>query len=119
MRSLLAMPVGHLPDWSAAGTFIAGLSDEHLESLAPECLGDSRQARRVLPIVVLRHSAPTMRSPPTSSRSTSATALPRSARSPVATSPAGSAPITITFEGVAHAIEPFPDQCLRHALATA
>jgi hypothetical protein len=53
MRFLLAMPVGHEPDWSAARAVVAGISDEALEQLAPECsviLGK----RVVLPIAVLR-----------------------------------------------------------------
>jgi hypothetical protein len=37
MRFLLAMPAGHEPDWPGAYALVAGISDEVLEQLAPEC----------------------------------------------------------------------------------
>lgn len=37
MRLLLAIPAGHEPDWPAADAFVAGISDEALEQLTPEC----------------------------------------------------------------------------------
>jgi hypothetical protein len=37
MRFLLAMPVGHEPDWPAAHALVARVSDEALEQLAAEC----------------------------------------------------------------------------------
>lgn len=37
MRFLLAMPVGHEPDWSAASSYAESISDEALEQLAPAC----------------------------------------------------------------------------------
>jgi hypothetical protein len=53
MRFLLAMPVGHQLDWPAASAFVAGLSDEVLERLAPECSAILGQ-RMVLPAVIIR-----------------------------------------------------------------
>ena len=46
MRLLLAMPVGHDLDWSAAHAFVAGLSDHALDGLAIEA--------SAMPVVVLR-----------------------------------------------------------------
>jgi hypothetical protein len=53
MRLVLAMPVGNQPDWSAAKDFVARLSDECLESLAPECSAILGK-RVVLPSIVVR-----------------------------------------------------------------
>lgn len=53
MRFLLAMPVGHEPDWAAAHALVTGIADEALEQLAPECSAILGK-RVVLPVVVLR-----------------------------------------------------------------
>lgn len=53
MRFLLAVPVGHQLDWSAAGAFVAGLSDEVLKRVAPECSAILGQ-RVVLPAIIVR-----------------------------------------------------------------
>lgn len=51
MRFLLAMPVGHEPDWPAAHALVARISDEALEQLAPEC--SAILGKRVVPPVIL------------------------------------------------------------------
>jgi hypothetical protein len=53
MRLLLAMPVDHEPDWSAANAFVAGLSDTALECLVPESTAILGK-RVVLSVAVLR-----------------------------------------------------------------
>lgn len=53
MRFLLAMPVGHEPDWCAAQAFVAGFSNEALEQLAPACSAILGQ-RVVLSVLVIR-----------------------------------------------------------------
>ena len=53
MHFLLALPVGHLPDWSAADAFVDKVSDEALEQLALECSAILGK-RVVLSAVVLR-----------------------------------------------------------------